>query len=113
MLRALSRSNQIQFATPLIPCGHRGVWATPFSLTGIDVISVFLFLSPSLPLLTLLSNQAALPFAGRKLRVSGNPWLHFTTASPEKPSTRNPDTEGFTLMTVAQTVACWMKGSRL
>lgn len=112
MLRSLSRSNQIELTTQLTSCGHRGVRATPFSLTGIDAILGFRFLSPSLPLFTLLSDEASLPFARSKLRVSGKPWLHFTAASQEKPSTPNRDSDGFSPMTVSQTVACWTKGSK-
>lgn len=69
------------------------------------MISVFIFLSPSLPLSFVL-DEAALPFVRRKLRVSGKTGFHFRTASPEKLSTPLPISQGLSPLTVA-------KGSRL
>jgi hypothetical protein len=54
------------------------------------VISGFIFLSPGLPLVSFVLDEAALAFVKRELRVCGKTGLHFRTASPEKLSTPLP-----------------------
>jgi hypothetical protein len=89
MLPRSSRPNPTQFKAELTSCGYRGE-RQPCSLTGIDVISGFIFLSPGLLLVSFVLDEAALPFVRRKLRVFGKTGLHFRTASPEKLCTLLP-----------------------
>jgi hypothetical protein len=68
------------------------------------VISGFIFLSPGLPLVSFVLNEAALTLDRRKLRLSGKSRVASQELQAVKAFRATPVLEGLSPMAVAQTV---------